>query len=150
MTTIAVNKEEIYGDRQFTNTVTGHKWKGKTKVYRFTAHPDTYSACDFIMGFAGSASDIVTISSYFEFPDMFGKPPRVRGCTGVVLTAKRDIFVFDDYTKWLLVDEPFHAIGSGAEYALGAMAAGKSPREAVKIASSKDCYTGFGIKGYSL
>lgn len=35
---------------------------------------------------------------------------------------------------WLEYDAPFHAIGSGAEVALGAMAAGASAKEAVKIA----------------
>lgn len=37
---------------------------------------------------------------------------------------------------------PFAAIGSGAKFALGAMAAGKSAREAVQIAGQFDVYTG--------
>lgn len=135
---------------QYTNNVTGNIWKGKTKVYRFKASPDTYNDCDFIVGFCGNASDVITICNYFNFPELFKTPPRVRGCGGLVLTAERDIFMFDDYTKWLIVNEPFHAIGSGSPYALGAMAQGASPKEAIKIASKQDAYTGLGIKGYCL
>lgn len=40
-------------------------------------------------------------------------------------------------TKW--------AIGSGADYALGAMYAGKSAKEAVEIASQLDTGTGLGV-----
>jgi ATP-dependent protease HslVU (ClpYQ) peptidase subunit len=149
LTTIAVNRECMWGDKQFTNLNTGNKWKGATKVYRFKAHPDTYAHCDFIIGFAGTAADMVTLANFFEYPDMHAKAPRVKGIMGLVLTEKKDIFMFDDYTKWLLMKEPFAAVGSGADYALGAMAAGKSPKEAVQIASKLDAFTGLGVKGYS-
>lgn len=138
----------MYADLQFTNMDSGNKWKGKTKVYKFKAKPDTYAFCDFIVGFCGNASDIVTISSYFEFPEMFDKPPKTKGISGLVLTADKDIFVFDDYTRWLAVNEPFAAIGTGANYAIGAMSSGKTPKEAVRVAMKHDAFTGFGVKGY--
>ena len=40
------------------------------------------------------------------------------------------------------VSKPFYAIGSGSEYAIGAMSAGRSPKQAVKIASQWDSATG--------
>lgn len=133
-------------DLQFTNTATGNKWKGHTKVYKFQPHENTYPVCEFIVGFAGAASEIVTIAEFFSVPDNFSKPPKVGKCLGLVLTAKKQIFMFTDYCKWLAVKEPYHAIGSGSEYALGAMASGMSPKEAVKIAMKHDSYTGMGIK----
>jgi hypothetical protein len=43
------------------------------------------------------------------------------------------------------VASPFYAIGSGAHYAMGAMAAGASPKRAVEIAAQFDGSTGFGV-----
>lgn len=150
MTTIACNKEEVYGDLQFTNHSTGNKWKGETKVYRYKPHPLTCHV-DFIVGYAGTAQEIVTVHSFFSEPDMFDKPPRPpRGLTGLVLTADKDIYMFNDYSKWLIVKEPFSAIGSGSEYAKGAMSQGASPKEAVKVAMKHDSYTGLGLKGYRI
>lgn len=148
ITTIACNNEELYGDLQYTNNNTGGKWKGKTKVYRFDS-TELYSE-PFFVGFSGSANDVISIVHYWSNPEAFGnKPPKVSGCAGLVLTQSGDIFLFDHYAKWLRVDQPYMAIGSGQSYALGAMAAGKSPREAIRIASKHDSYTGMGIKGYS-
>lgn len=39
-------------------------------------------------------------------------------------------------------EEPFWAIGSGSEYALGALAVGADPKMAVQVASFFDVYTG--------
>lgn len=149
MTTICCTKEEIASDRQFTNFNNGNIWRGKTKIYQFDPHQDTYPVCKFMVGFAGTAQDFVTIAEYFSMPESFNKPPNTKGCLGLVLTENGDIFTFDNYTKWLRVEQPYAAIGSGAGYALGALAAGKPPSEAIKIASKHDAYTGLGIKTYS-
>lgn len=44
-----------------------------------------------------------------------------------------------------LIDAPFWAAGSGADYAIGAMAMGANAREAVEIASQYDVFTGCGV-----
>jgi hypothetical protein len=136
-------------DLQMTNMVTGLKWKCKTKIYKFEAHPLTYSECDFMIGFCGAAGDTISIVEYFSMPDLF-KPPRVRNLTqGLVLTANKEIFIFDDYTKWLVADTPYASVGSGSAVAIGAMASGATPREAIKIASKHDTYTGLGTKVFN-
>jgi len=43
------------------------------------------------------------------------------------------------------IEEKFHAVGSGRDYAIAAMDFGKSAREAVEFASKYDIYTGNGI-----
>ena len=149
LTTVVCNKQEVYADLQFTDTRDGSMWKGKTKVFRFKANPLTYEYSDFIIGFAGSASDIVSVSTFFEFPELHKNPPKVRNLTGLVLTEDAKIYTFDDYTKWLAINQPFAAIGTGAGYALGALESGLSPKEAVKIAMKHDAYTGMGVKGLS-
>lgn len=145
MTTIACSREEIAGDRQFTES--GRKWQGKTKLFRFLPHPNTFPLCEFIIGFAGAAGAIMNIAEFFTLPDLI-KPPRVKGVSGLVLTAKKEIYVFDDYpvSSWIPVTEKYAAIGTGGSIAVGAMSAGLSPLEAVKLASKHDIYTGLGFQ----
>lgn len=45
----------------------------------------------------------------------------------------------------LPIESRYWADGSGCQFAMGAMDAGASAEEAIKIASRHDCYTGFGI-----
>lgn len=146
MTTIACNKDELAGDLQFTNMSDFSKWKGVTKVYRFEPHEKTYSVCPFIVGFAGTAQDIITVSEFFSQPDEFNQLPKVKGLRGLVLTERRDIFVFDTYTHWIKVNQPYMAIGTGAPFSMGVLAAGGSPTEAIKVAMKHDSFTGFGVK----
>lgn len=137
----------MYGDRQFTNNHTGLKWRGASKVFKFKAHERVCDK-DFIVGFAGNASEMVDVCNYFEHAEMFDRLPRIRNLSGIVLSSNGDIFKFDTYTRWLRVEQPFIAIGSGAEYAMAAMDCGKTPREAIRIASKYDVWTGMGLKGH--
>jgi ATP-dependent protease HslVU (ClpYQ) peptidase subunit len=136
-------------DLQMTqsNTI---KWKCKTKIYKFKAHQEVYAPCDFMVGFAGSAGDIVGIADYFEDPDSWKKPPKLSGdMNGLVLTQEGNIYIFQNPGRWLLVDAPYAACGSGSVFALGAVNAGASVKEAVKIASKLDPWSGMGVKQMS-
>lgn len=126
----------------------GIKWKCKTKVYQFDGSPDTYPV-DFMVGFAGTADDIITAVEFFSNPDSFPRCPNIKGLQGLVLTAKKDIFLFNHIAKWIKLDTPFAAIGTGTTAALGAMHAGVTPKEAVKAASNIDPFTGCGIKVFN-
>lgn len=138
----------MYGDLQYTNTNTGGKFKGNSKVYSIKAGP-IYDS-DFLVGFCGSATDVVTVLSYFLKPDMYKRAPRVGSVQGLVLTKKKEIYVFEDYTKWLTVNSAYHSIGSGSPFAMGALAQGATPKEAVKVAMQHDAFTGLGFKGYRI
>jgi 20S proteasome alpha/beta subunit len=59
------------------------------------------------------------------------------------------MFVFDDPSAWLVVDQPYYAIGSGSPFALGALAQGASAKEAVEAAAKSDPFTGMGVKSYN-
>lgn len=144
MTTIACNKQALYGDLQFTNG--SYKYKGSGKVFRFKASPIWH--CDYIVGFAGTASAMLDVAEFFANPSKSG--PRVKDLFGLVLTAEREIYRFDNYRRWLKVEDKFSAIGSGMDYAMGAMATGATPKEAVKVAMTHDIYSGMGIKGYEI
>lgn len=148
MTTIAANRQEIACDLKFTG-LDGGAFKGKTKIYEFDPHELSYPSSEFFVGFAGAASSIIEIAEFFSRPESFRKAPTVKGVTGIVLTRKGDLFVFDDYRIWLAVNQPFMAIGTGAPAAMGAMHQGASPREAVRAASKIDPFTGMGTKVFS-
>ena len=124
------------------------KWRCKTKVYQFDGHEDTYPV-DFMIGFAGTADDIITAVEFFKNPDSFKSCPNIRGLTGLVLTVKKEIFMFQHIAKWITVNEPFSAIGTGSIAALGAMHSGATPREAVQAATKIDPFSGMGIKEFT-
>jgi hypothetical protein len=51
----------------------------------------------------------------------------------------------DQRLNWLRITHPFIAIGNGGDFAIGAMAAGKSARQAVRIANRLSSSCGFGV-----
>lgn len=62
------------------------------------------------------------------------KPSLGESFYGLVVESDRTIRIYDQRLGWFKLAAPFHAIGSGHELAIGAMAAGASAIEAVKIA----------------
>lgn len=122
------------------------KWKAKTKIYKFKAHEKTYPHCDFVVGFAGSAGEIISAVEFFSNPESFKKIPYIKTLTGLVLTEVGYIFLMSSLDQWLLIDEPFAAIGTGTPFALGAMELGATPKEAVRAAMKRDPFTGLGVK----
>ena len=55
----------------------------------------------------------------------------------------------DSYLHINVIEADYHAIGSGSDYALGAMMAGASPVESVRIASEFDTGTGGSIVSFN-
>lgn len=98
----------------------------------------------------GCAGDMEAIRPFFEWA-LAGFPKRGRptftaetsfealqlDCTGLWVWER-------SLTRYVLEDE-FHAIGSGAMAAKAAMALGKKPAEAIRIASMFDEATGNGV-----
>lgn len=56
----------------------------------------------------------------------------------------------DNYLHINVIDADYHAIGCGSDFALGAMMAGASPIESVRIASEFDTKTGGSIVSFNL
>ena len=122
------------------------KTKCKTKVYKFQPHELHFEFEPFIVGFCGTASEIVDIVDFYTSPEVYKDMPRTRNLSGLVLTQSGKIFQFDRPDKWLAVSAPFAAMGSGACTALGALHCGASPRDAVNAAMKVDPFTGLGVK----
>lgn len=125
------------------------KTKCRTKVYKFDPHELHFPVEPFMIGFCGTASEIVDIVDYYMSPEGYKDVPRTRNLSGLVLTESGKIFQFDNPGKWIAVDAPFAAMGSGANTALGAMHMGATPKEAILAATKVDPFTGMGVKEVS-
>lgn len=104
----------------------------------------------FYVGFAGTAKEMFAVGDFYTYPDSFEEAPKIEtDLRGLVLTEDRKIFMFDSGLRWLEIKEPFGSIGSGCMFAKGAMASGKTPKEAIQIAIKHDPFTGYGVKVFN-
>lgn len=105
---------------------------------------------------AGSVIDIDKLIAAV-FDEDFEIHPKKEGCleaVGFIVTPERVVYKcgYQDDELILIpaVSGRHDAIGSGEEYAIGAMDAGCSAREAVKIAAGRDIYTGGRIRVFKI
>lgn len=142
MTTIAANKFQIAGDRQATHSG-GMKFRIKTKLYSFNT-PLIYHK-PFHIGMCGNIEDFSKIIDYFTDPLSHKKAPRLDKGEALVLSEDGKIWTFWTANNWTYIDQPFYAIGSGTHFAMGAMASGASPYEAIKHTMTLCPATGMGV-----
>jgi len=147
MTTIACDKSQIAGDLQATHSG-GLKFKLKTKLQEF--YQPLIWPTKFYVGLCGNVDEFPDILMYLADPTQFKKAPKGSGGDFLILTEDKQIFTFKSPAKWIAVNQPFYAVGSGMNYAMSAMACGKTPVEAVKVASKFDLYTGFGVTHFDI
>lgn len=142
MTTIAANKTQIACDLQATHSG-GLKFKLKTKILEF--YQPLIWPTPFYVGLCGDVDSFPDMIDYFSDPTA-RKPPKGGSGDFLILTDDKKIFTFKNPSKWIAVNQDFYAVGTGMNYAMSAMECGKTPLEAVKIASKFDLYTGMGFK----
>ncbi len=139
MTTIAWDGRELAGDRMATIGGTPIPYR---KVFRVTA-PNGRRA---LVGYSGSGAFVGAHLNWLRG----GERPAFaheRFNWGVLLIDDAGIVwhrcAWADYWERLRVRN--WALGSGADYALAAMALGRSAREAVRLAHRLDHQTGLGV-----
>jgi hypothetical protein len=142
MTTVAVSNTQIASDKQATHSG-GLKFKIKTKLYSF--NNELFWPYPFHVGMAGNIESFMDIIQYFQDPTEWKRAPKIKQGEGVLLTGDGKIFTFATPDIWIRVDQPYYAIGSGMNFAMGSMAAGSTPYEAVRYASKMDPGTGMGV-----
>lgn len=133
MTTVAYKNGVIAGDTQITGN--GTRMGFATKIGRrngilYGASGSLSIAQDFLAWVAGG---------------MVGEPPSMSGPFdgyGNGMVAWGPHVVTFNRCGIDVIRAPYFAIGSGWELALGAMAAGKSAEQAIKIAMLHDTHTG--------
>lgn len=133
MTTIATDGKTIASDRLVTGDGVQHC--NITKIRRFDNGD--------IMGLTGTAFDMDTFADWY-ISDRSELPDLSNHTEVLVLEHTGTIRCFNQRGHSFIHDAPA-ALGSGAALAYGAMAAGASPAEAVRIASERDIYSGGGV-----
>lgn len=160
MTTIAYRNGVMSAD---SRVVAGHRVIGSVqKVFRVEG------LCARFLG-AGSAGDLgaalVGVAGRAEKRELFMEWIEGRGARSDMkeIDDKNDfeaIIVFSDTPGTIRtfdiscvpvdIEAEFYGIGSGAEFALGAMEAGAGPESAVEIAIRRDVYSGGAIQTINL
>lgn len=89
----------------------------------------------------GAAGDWGHILKFFEALETNGEIDSEWDIE-VLQLQPNGLYIYEASLKPYPIKDKFYAVGSGAAYALAAMALGKSPREAVEIAAKFDPGTG--------
>ena len=151
MTTIAASTSNraIACDLQFTKG--NHKFKGSSKILSLegSVPQNMFGVNKAFIGFSGDASAWGSIVSFFAL-GAEGKPPKCKNIEFLMLTDRNQMHHSMDLCNWMYIPEKHFAIGSGSDFAIGAMSAGSTPKEAVVLASKHDIHTGLGCKVYSI
>lgn len=139
MTVIAWDGETLAGDRM--RVCGGTPVRADSKV-NLIAAPDGRR---FLVGCSGCAYMGEVFLAWMRGGD---KPsmPHDAEFSAMVIDERRKVWMLSRELVYLQVGRPQWAIGCGADYALGAMAAGKTAVEAVKITSRLDTNCGMGVR----
>lgn len=136
MTTIAWDGTTLAADKQST-------WGGTPivtrKVFKLRA-PDG----SFIL-YGGSGNSIQLGAFHRWVSGQIREKPCIDDCQFMMIDHHRRVWIAHNNMDWHRIHVPRWAMGSGADYALGAMYGGASAAEAVKVASRLDTGTGMGI-----
>lgn len=108
----------------------GGDWMSVIKVFR---------AGDALVGTAGDAAAGELWLEWLRVGKQ-GKPPK--GEVSMLILRKTGVAVIEPSGYELRIERGFHAVGSGAHAALGALHAGASPADAVRIACKVDAQSG--------
>lgn len=102
-----------------------------------------------VIGGAGTYDQIVEVVAWLNAgakPEAKPKLPEEDGSDLLLVTPKGVAFWLTwPFLRRVQINEPFAAVGSGGEFALGAMAMGAKARRAVQVAMRFDPHTGKGI-----
>lgn len=139
MTVIAWDGKVLAGDKQTTGEDQGRlRWIAR-KVYRVKGADGEHR----LIGCAGDTGDC---QLYVRWARGFVKDrPNFTSLEVLCIDQRRRIWWADQRMHWQLVRSRFIAIGSGGDFAIGAMAAGKGARVAVRIANKLSSTCGFGV-----
>lgn len=134
-------------------------WDGKTLAAdsRATSSGMPYKAVKIFMLadgslFAGSGEygQVHAVKAWLENADADTQKPKTDDFAGFFVTAAGEVFRLEESLIRLPVYEPFHAMGSGRDFAMAAMHCGKSAREAVEIAALYDVFTGGDVMAFDI
>jgi ATP-dependent protease HslVU (ClpYQ) peptidase subunit len=141
VTTIAVRDGVMAADSQSTY---GHIRSTIVKMWRVGDAA--------ILGTAGDCGEGLVFKQWVMdtlIDDLGHSAPKMKSMEALIMT-RRGIFHYCGSPIAIEIKDPFYAIGSGSELALGAMAMGADAKKAVQIAARWDVNTGGRISTMSL
>ena len=133
MTTIICNRDKIVGDSLVTSA---YGVSTTTKLFKLRVGG--------VVGISGTLVEGLVFVEWLK-GDMQKTPPKMNEVEGILL-RNGIIYHFDGHAFPMRVLDKVMAVGSGAQFALGAYYAGASLHEAVKIACKLDTCSGGRIK----
>lgn len=105
---------------------------------------------DSLVGCAGAYEECLEFVAWFAAgEDHNSRPSNMDNFDAIVIDADGNCYNYGSRLLPMPVGKP-NAIGSGAQFAMGAMLAGASADKAVKIAIKLDSYTGGRVRKYTL
>lgn len=135
MTVVAYKDGVLAADKQ--STFAGLR-RTTTKIARL---PDGR-----LFGAAGNSSKCRALLQWFEKGDADAKYPDDKNeCMVLIVNLDGSLVYYDDGPTPILLEDPFTAIGSGRDYAMGAMDVGASAVKAVDVACKYDTGCGQGV-----
>lgn len=129
MTTIVANRKGMAADMRAAGA--GAVFK-TAKLHRVNGS---------IIGFCGSIEQALQFIEWRRHPDTkptFNEPDFI----AIELTADGRLVWWGSEMVAVPIEDDHYAVGSGAAYALGAMAAGATVKKAIQIAATYDANTG--------
>lgn len=144
MTTVVYRNGVMAADKMACE---GSNKSGKmTKIFRVNGY---------LVGFSGAADCAAALLRWFEngadeeaWPDPYNKEDPES--TMLVVSPAGQVMFYERFPVPIIMENEFFAIGSGADFALGAMQMGADAKTALEVAISLDAYTGNGIDMLSL
>lgn len=130
-----VKNKRLISDRQMSIHSTP-----VTKVFKV----EGYDGKPVLIGGVGNLSTILRFVDWYKAEDPEFPEPDIEGSYMLVMESKGHLVYYAENLMPITITEKLFAIGSGGDYAMGALDAGASPEQALKIASNRDGGTGKG------
>ena len=138
MTTIAYDGKVLAGDQLMVANGTP---MGIPKVHRIA----TVDGTVYLVGGAGNVGDCQAFAHWVRKGLPAGEKPKLTNCTMLVVCRGKITQYDNEFEHPSEISKDFWAVGSGANYALGVMAMGGSAQDAVRLATTLDINTGWGM-----
>lgn len=137
MTTIVCNRTSMAADKR----VSGGPMFKSTKIHRVNGS---------LIGFSGAVEQALRFVEWRRTPEQ--KPQFVESPNfeALELTPDGQLIWWGPEMVGIPIEEEFYAIGSGSALALGAMAMGANPKQAIQVAAKWDVATGSEIQVMAL
>lgn len=98
-----------------------------------------------IVAWCGDIQDFIAFKEWFCDGCKHDDRPTIDSFGALSVDSSGNVKTYDNKCRSYQVKAPFHVNGSGHAIAVGAMAAGASAEEAVRIACVYDCNSGCGV-----